>query len=251
MVVPAAQTRRIGSAVYGLAMIAFAVECFVRFDGVPQLEPFPAWLGMRPALAVISGVVLLLGGILINARRLAPRGALALAVLFGIWLIALQLPIVLANPANGGKWVVFFEVLAIDAAAWWLSSGLMREEGATSNLWPGIALAARIAFGLSFLAFGISHFMYHGYVESVIPGWIPAHKFFTYFTACAHIAAGLAILSRVKDRLAATLLGVMFGSWVLIVHLPRVAANPTHANEWTSLIVALAMCGAGFLFASR
>ena len=48
----------------------------------------------------------------------------------------------------------------------------------------------RIVFGLAFVAFGASHFVYHEYVEAVIPVWIPFHKFFAYATGVAHIAAG-------------------------------------------------------------
>jgi uncharacterized membrane protein YphA (DoxX/SURF4 family) len=73
--------------------------------------------------------------------------------------------------------------------------------------------------------------------------------FWAYFTGCAHIAAGLAILSGVQARLAATLLGIMFGSWVLIVHIPRVLASPHVQSEWTSLCIAIALCGGAWLMA--
>jgi uncharacterized membrane protein YphA (DoxX/SURF4 family) len=106
---------------------------------------------------------------------------------------------------------------------------------------------ARLAFGASFLVFGLSHFLYHAYVESVIPAWIPAHPFWAYAIGIAHLAAGISILTRVQARLAATLLAVMFGSWVVIVHAPRVTIDSS--REWTSLIVALAFCGASWIAA--
>jgi uncharacterized membrane protein len=101
--------------------------------------------------------------------------------------------------------------------------------------------------GLAFVAFGISHFMYVGYVESVIPAWIPAHRFFAYATGVAHIAAGCSLIARVQDQLATALLAVMFGAWVLVLHIPRVIAHPTTGNEWSSLFVAVTMCGGALI----
>jgi len=66
----------------------------------------------------------------------------------------------------------------------------------------------------------------------------------------AFIATTLSILSGVKARLAATLLGIMFFTWVFILHLPRVIAASTNGNEWTSLLVALAMSGGSWIVAA-
>jgi hypothetical protein len=73
--------------------------------------------------------------------------------------------------------------------------------------------------------------------------------FWAYFTGVAHIAAGVGILFKVKARLAATLLGIMFALWVLIEHSPRVAADPAFRPGWTSLFIALATCGGAWIVA--
>ena len=99
-----------------------------------------------------------------------------------------------------------------------------------------LAAIGRYGFGVSLPVFGALHFIYHDYVASVIPAWVPGSPvFWTYFTGCAHIAVGIAILAGVQAQLAARLLGSMFGSWVLIVHVPRVLARPASQAEWTSL----------------
>ena len=248
-------SRRASRAVFGLAMAAFATENLVLLDGVPQLEPFPVWLGARVALALVSALILLGGAALINVPRLASRAALALAVLTCLWLVSLQAPLVLQQPKNGGLWVVFFEVCAIAAACTSLAATLLQHDeefvGESGDAWRRVGVGARIAFGLSFIAFGISHFVYIGYVESVIPAWIPAHKFFAYFTGVAHLAAGISLVSGIRHRLAATMLAIMFGCWVLILHIPRVMAARTDANEWTSLIIAIAMCGGAWMVAAE
>jgi hypothetical protein len=42
----------------------------------------------------------------------------------------------------------------------------------------------------------------------------------------------------------------MFLLWVLILHAPRVVGALHNGNEWTSMFVALAMSGAGFVVAA-
>lgn len=50
-------------------------------------------------------------------------------------------------------------------------------------------------------------------------------------------------------RIAALCTAAMFGSWVLILHTPRMLAHIRDANEWTSLLIALAMCGGALAIA--
>jgi hypothetical protein len=56
-------------------------------------------------------------------------------------------------------------------------------------------------------------------------------------------------VTNIKARLAATLLGIMFFTWVFILHLPRVVSASHNGNEWTSAFVALAMCGGAWITA--
>jgi uncharacterized membrane protein YphA (DoxX/SURF4 family) len=76
---------------------------------------------------------------------------------------------------------------------------------------------------------------------------MPARLFWAYATGAGHAAAGLAILSGIQRRLAATLLAAMCGCFVLLLHAPRVAAAPTSRFEWTMLFVALSITGAAWL----
>jgi uncharacterized membrane protein len=244
---------RLGSGLFGIGMLAFGVLNFVFGTPVLGLEPLPDWLPAQTLWTYIIALLLVVGGICVLSDRLRPRqSAIMLGGLLSLWLI-LQVPTLLANLHNGSKWTSAFECLALCSAAWVLAHALS-DSATVRTSWNGrlrrLADIGRYGFGITLPVFGALHFIYWQYVASVIPGWIPGSPvFWASFTGCAHIAAGLAILSGVQARLAATMLGIMFGSWVLIVHVPRVLASPHNQSEWTSLCVAIALCGGAWLMA--
>jgi len=244
---------RLGSGLFGIGMLAFGVLNFVFGTPVLGLEPLPDWLPAQTLWAYIIALLLVVGGVCVLSDRLRPRqSAIMLSGLLSLWLI-LQVPTLLANLHNGSKWTSAFECLALCSAAWVLAYALS-DRATVRTSWNGrlrrLADIGRYGFGITLPVFGALHFIYWQYVASVIPGWIPGSPvFWAYFTGCAHVAAGLAILSGVQARLAATMLGIMFGSWVLIVHVPRVLASPHSQSEWTSLCVAIALCGGAWLMA--
>jgi uncharacterized ion transporter superfamily protein YfcC len=199
------------------------------------LQPVPAWLPAHAVVAGVTGTVLVAAGAAIAAGRGLRIAADAVTALWSVWLLAGHAPIVVANPRNGSAWTAAFEALAIGGAAAVLAL-------------PARPALGRLAFGITLPVFGALHYVYRDYVAHVIPGWIPGHMFWALATGVAHVAAGIAIVTGHRARLAATLAAVMFGAWVVILHAPRVAADPKPA-EWTSLLVAVAMCGGAWLVA--
>jgi hypothetical protein len=189
-------------------------------------------------------------------RRTARYGAAAIAAMLLLWVALLHVPALVAAPTNGGEWTGAAETFALGGAALVLF-GLTRLSHAESDtldtldtLATRCLLIGRTFFGISMIGFGALHFLYIAYVAFVIPGWIPAHVAFAYATGTAHVASGVSILTTVIARIAALLTAAMFGSWVLIVHLPRVIAKSHDPNEWTSMLIALAMCGSALLVAA-
>jgi uncharacterized membrane protein len=105
----------------------------------------------------------------------------------------------------------------------------------------------RLFFASLLVVVGIQHFLYARFIATLVPAWIPGHLFWAYFVGAAFFAAAISIISRRYTNLATTLLGLMFFLWVISFHLPRVAKAPHNGNEWTSMIVALAMCGGAWV----
>ncbi|MEO7039302.1 MAG: DoxX family protein [Gemmatimonadaceae bacterium] len=245
-------TLQAGRAIFAAAMAALGVQCLLRSNAVPALEPVHA-TAVLPMIGWITGIVLIAAAVATMLRPTASYGAAVLAAMLLLWDALLHAPALAAAPTNGGEWTGASETFALGGAALVLF-GLTRLSaawrGAPDAVVTRCLLIGRIFFGISMLGFGALHFIYISYVAFVIPGWIPGHVFFAYATGVAHVAAGLGILSGVLARLAALCTAAMFGSWVLIVHLPRVAAHAQAADEWTSMLIALGMCGSALLIAA-
>lgn len=243
---------RLGRSLFGLGALSMGVLSVAFASPVLGLEPLPDWLPARSLWMYAVAILLVVSGACVLSDRLRPRrAAMTLSVLLSLWFLLLQVPALVTHVHNGNRWTTAFECLALCSAAWVmvyvLSDGAQQPSPQSGRL-ARMAESGRYGFGISLPVFGALHFVYWQYVASVIPGWIPGSPvFWTYFTGVAHVAAGVAILSGVQARLAATMLGIMFGSWVFIVHLPRVIATPRVQSEWTSLVIAVALCGGAWL----
>src|SRR5436309_12097549 len=108
----------------------------------------------------------------------------------------------------------------------------------------------RIFVAISLVVFGVQHFIYGGFVATLVPAFMPGRLFWAYFVGVAFFAAAAGILYEKMARPAATMLGVMFFLFVVLLHIPRIVTNSRDGNEWTSGFVALAMCGGAWILAS-
>jgi uncharacterized membrane protein YphA (DoxX/SURF4 family) len=214
---------RLGRILFAIGFIALGIESLLLGIPVMRLE---LWLKAWPAAApvgYISGAIVLVAGIALFLPRAAKLAASALAIVLLIWLIALHLPLLIPIIMHGDRWSGTSEVLAVLGSAWVLAALLPPHNPASA--WQKIAdlgiPMGRTSFGVALLVFAMMHFLYPVIVESLIPVWIPDHSFFAYATGAAHGLAGLAILYGALPRLAAISAGIMYGSWVLIVHIPR------------------------------
>ena len=226
-----------GRLFFAVAVAFLGLQQLVYRDFIPGPFIAPAWLPARAFWACLSGATLVLTamGLLARPKRRLPAAVLAVVLALFFLLFHLTTPLVMVR--DGVARTRALETLALAALALVLIVG------------PAVA-AGRLLFALSLVVFGVQHFLYGVFVASVVPSWIPGALAWVYFTGVAMIAAGASLALRIQDRLAATLLGLMFLSWVLLLHLPRVAAHVRSPNEWNSAAVALAMGGAAWILAT-
>ena len=230
------------SALHAFGAIALGVIGIVYQDFALQWQPVPTGIAMRTPLAFVSAALLLIGGGALLARKWERAGALLLAAFFGLWVIALHLPRAFASWQHIGAWNAPAEItyLAMGGVALFATGA--------STLRATLSRIARILAGACARVFGLAHFNDLDVTASFVPAWIPPSQvFWAWATGAGHFAAGVALVSGYQARLAATLHAAMMGSFAVLVHLPRVIANPEKHEEWIMLAVSSGLAGSAVL----
>jgi uncharacterized membrane protein len=242
-----------GRVLFAIAMVGFGLQHLLLKGNVVGVELTPPWPPSHLVWGYIVAAILIVCGLCVVLNRFAVLASLLLAALFLNAVVVLDLPKVLAKIMDLTERTRFFESLSFAAGAL-IIAGLVAKGSRASGLWRTAQILALIGvwlFALSMIVFGISHFIIPGFIASLIPGWIPWHLILAWVTGVAFVVAAASYLTRILARFAAILLGLMFLSWAVVLHAPRIYAALHNAAEWNSGLVALGMAGCAFaLFGS-
>jgi uncharacterized membrane protein len=234
-----------GQILFAIGLAGLGVLGLVHHDFALQWQPVRRDIPAHELLALASGALLVLAAAALVVGRTARTAALVLAVFLFSWVLLLQLPRLVMQPLSIAVWLGLCESLALTVGGWVLYAWL-------DNTQPGAGIAttatavgyARLLMGAAMVVFGLSHFAYPDFTASMIPAWIPGRLALAYCTGAAHLAAGSALLLGIWPALAVRLEAIMMSIFVLLVHLPAVAAQPANREQWTALFVATALAGA-------
>lgn len=227
----------IGRIFFGVAMAAMGLETIYYRDFPYMLiPPEHAWLKDH-LIFVLGAFFFLAGAYSVVGKKMGPVALLLGGLLVAIFCLYIPTSF---HYTQLGQWENVAKELALAAGALVISG------------WDSARRVGTILFCAIILFFGLNHFVYATEASGYIPSWIPAHLFWMYVTGSALIGASLAILLNIKPRLAATLLGAMIFTWVVILHIPKAVGAPMADNEGeiTSAFLALAYCGIAFAIAA-
>jgi uncharacterized membrane protein len=245
---PPVAISNLGRCIYAAAIIALGVENIVcarnaggalgkRYDVIPALP----WLPAIPWLAYLFGAVLVFCAAGILAQPSRRNAAMTLGTILFVCTVILDVPKYAVAIGSIPLRTIVFEPLSLACLAF-----LLPDPSATPA-W--LTRASRVVLGISMIVFGIDHFLALIFIANLIPAWIPFHVFWVAFFGAAFIASGISIGLNILSRWATAALGLMFGIWVVTLHLPRVLGlygipNALHnPNEWSSLFIAAALWG--------
>ena len=209
-----------GHAVFAATLIALGIIGVTTGGFTPIWSGVPKALPAREALAYLCAAVSLVTGIGLFGQRTA---ALASRVLLGYFLL----------------WFVLVRVSRIFIAprelnTWWSCGDRYGPRLGFAAGDRGLRIA-HVFFGLALIPFGVAHFTNLNDTAPLVPGWLPWHVGWAYFTGAAFIAAGVAVLIGVCARPAAMLTTLQMGLFTLIVWVPVVVAGP-NASQWMEFL---------------
>jgi hypothetical protein len=246
---------RVGVWFYGLATIVTGILDLVwrAFEaGHQPIQALGHFSGER-ALACLAGVWLVAAGMAILWPRTARIGAAASAVIYLIFaLFWLPRLFALTQKFGFGIGVIIFGLGGLAGQIMFVSPATIvyAKTAVPDAIWQErAAIAARWMLGLAPIFFGLGHLInLHAYARFV-PHWVPFGLFWVVLTGIAFLLAGMAIVSGVRDVLAARLLALMLLVFEITVEIPPVFVQPRSQAAWGGAVYNLTAIGACWIFA--
>jgi uncharacterized membrane protein YphA (DoxX/SURF4 family) len=226
---------------YLLGIVELAIYSFVKGDfAMTRPRPLPEVLqGINPAMAYISGALLLISVLFFYLNRYRAAALLTIANLI-FWLATSRHIFNLwRDHINGFKtlWLIGGVLLILTTL-----EGYQKHD--KKFLWFNL-----IILFLFFVDCGVAHLKYAEFVQTLIPSFIPFPLFFTYFAGVCLILGGVGLLIPQTQKLAALLSGIQIAGWFILLHVPR--ALTLSGDEWIGVGESLAVSGICFMIYSQ
>ena len=113
---------------------------------------------------------------------------------------------------------------------------LVRKSLAAARGLEKLAVLGRVFFAASLAVFAGEHLAGAQFLRELVPTWMPGRLFWAYLVGLALLAAAISIIFNRYIRWSGALLGVMFFLFVIMIHMPRVEANPNDRVAWTVVL---------------
>jgi uncharacterized membrane protein len=235
---------------FALGMLALGVVCFIAKDFIVGRPPaWPAEFEINPALAYVSGSVMILAALAILLNKKAGSAAMLIALF--IFLLS-----VLRHLFNFSDWLNAYKAMALFGGSLIVACSFLKEDSkltqnfsVSSSARRNIVMIGSLFLAIFFVASGYAHFKFADFVVNFIPAFIPFRTFWAYFCGICLIAGGVGVLIIQTRKWAALLSGIMVMGWFLLLHIPRFLANVNDASDRMGLCESFTFAGIFFVLA--
>jgi uncharacterized membrane protein YphA (DoxX/SURF4 family) len=250
---------KVGRLFFSLGIIAYGIQQVVIEDFRPQILPgFPAWAHEYSIFAIVTGVIMVVVGLVISGIvKVTEVYRKQICLYLGFYFLALiivsHIPYLLFvyphKLSHLGSWGDALKELAFSGGAFVMAGSFSDNlspfnknnffESVVEKLIP----IGRIFFCTTIILFGCNHFVYD--ISTIVPRWFGMPTFWSYFGGAALILSGIAILFKIFLKPVGLLLALMLLLWFVSLHVPNAIADPYvgRGNQVVSAFDALLFCG--------
>lgn len=238
----------VGHAFFSVIMIAIGIIAAIAPNFAPVWQPVAESVPGRTALIGLCAFISVACGIGLLLRRTAPVAARVLFFSFVLWLLVFRIPPMIREFAVNTWWSCAQTAVMV-ATTWvlyaWLATERDRKRFGFITSDRGVR-GARDLYGLALIPFGLAHFLFLQVTADLVPGWLPGHVFWAYFTGAAFIVAGLAIVIDVYAKLAAALVTLEIALFTVVLWIPIVLKG-TNEFQWGEFVVSWVLTATGWV----
>lgn len=248
----AEQPRRLtgpGQRVFALTMIGLGIVGLTQHGFTPIWQPIPKWAPEHDLLPYVCAAASLTCGVGLLWRRTAALSSRLLLALLLVWWLAFRVRAGVMAPTSAVSWENAGETTVYVASAWVLYACFADDWDRRMGFAVDDLRIARALFGLAMIAFGFAHLAYLKETASLAPHWIPGREGVATFTGWAYILSGVAVLTSVAARVAATLVAWQIFGFTLLVWAPQVYAGSKDPSVWSEALVSWTLTASAWVVA--
>jgi len=137
-------------------------------------------------------------------------------------------------------------VLLFFIALWAAKTDIARASGLDK-----VVALSNLCFAIPLAVFGALHLSAARGLMTMVPAYMPWRLFWAYFFGFALLAASLSIATKIQIRWSGLLFGIAMFSFVAMLLIPGVLANPRDRIAWTLVFRESSFGGGGWILAGN